>query len=233
MTACTGSHKIRGRASVRMSGLFNYYLRCPSCTLTSPTMSLAGELFDPRRRAWPTVNLEAGDFETTEVVVDTDDDAQAVRCIAALSTPTRRLSRPRGRFRDGGDLVVRLDPPLPCPRCGVMLEEGLSGSPPAIERELGSAIEAIEATRDAPIRARFLLTIPTDGLVIAWSRSVDQDEARVHRWRLHRRGESDVDLAALVARLVARLRELGSRCSEPRIRSGTARFDEWPGGGER
>jgi Protein of unknown function (DUF4240) len=203
-----------------MSG-FEYHVRCGSCGLTSPVMSLAPDLLD-RELGLPAADRKAGDF--TVITVRPRKDVPLAQLAAQHSDGTRTVAVARLR-----DDEIALEPPLTCPRCGATVTEGRLGGPPPAAFPLTSVKEVVQKTRRLPPRGDYQFSSP-DGYRVECMDDAEEDGRRVNRWYLRRRGGSDIDLQPIAGALIAELERAGSRCADLELHTRGGSFNEWPPG---
>jgi hypothetical protein len=205
-----------------MSG-FEYHIRCPTCGLTSPVISLGRTPRESSEMQLPVANQMTHDFEVVSVSVGgASKNVPLVRLAQAYSDDTRCATAPVPT-----DAGITLDPAIPCPRCGARITEAVWGGPQPIVRELRSLEDLVDATRDLPRRAYYRF-VPPDGDYWVECRYDSEGGLPVNRWSLHRVRQDGVDLQRIADALLARLTALGSRCADLRMRPRNRSFTEWP-----
>jgi hypothetical protein len=109
-----------------MSG-FLYHLQCPACGAVGPALAFGTPPFEEPRIELPASDLASGAL--SRLLLPEDDQTRHVPLVElARRHDTARLRVSAPTFDEAGNL--RLEPPLPCPRCGASLEEATWGAPP-------------------------------------------------------------------------------------------------------
>lgn len=191
-----------------MSG-FYFHIRCPTCQLESQGMELADHV------------LPFADQSSRRLGVQRIDGLSGSRSEVAMRLSRDGLEFTNPGLADGGIIVLR--PPLLCPRCGSLIENGTWGSPPAVKHAIERIEEAVRLSREPNVGGRkFRLG---ELRIDCWP-AMEGDRLG-QEWRLSDKS-TNADLFGIADRLIALLEQQGSTCESPWGRR-WVQFTEWWG----